>query len=166
MVERELGRGSMDNSRITVGQVLVSSMLSGHSSSPGLDAARSCLVMRAGALPTRGVSRARSRPDCGDVSNGPFVLQGGGLFRSRMVLTGHFDWLLGPFWAPSRACRSWRGGSAPEPGCWGRPGQLRATPSNPNGDAGEVPGRGCPQNSWVRPMAHPRTSGTPGSEMP
>ena len=63
-------RGRKDNARISVRQVLVFSMLSGHSSSPGLDAARSCLVMRAGALPTKGVSRARSRPDCGDVSNG------------------------------------------------------------------------------------------------
>ena len=56
-----------DNARITVRQVLVSSMLSGHSSSPGLDAARSRLVMRANALQTKRVSRARSRPDCRDV---------------------------------------------------------------------------------------------------
>eukprot|EP00959_Pyramimonas_sp_CCMP1952_P117144 2448576-Pyramimonas_sp.AAC.1 len=71
----------------------------GHFSSPGLDEARSCLVMRAGALPTKGVSRARSRPDFEDVSNGPLVLRGGGVYGavwSSLATSLGFWGCLGP----------------------------------------------------------------------
>ena len=58
-------------------------------------------------------------------------------FQSRMVLVGHFGLLLGLFLTPrGLALLGWRGAGHLSPG------------------AGEVPRRGCPQKSSVRPMAH------------
>ena len=166
-------RRRKENDRITVRRVLVLLMLSGHSSSPGLGAARSCLVIRASTLPTKDISLASSRPDCVDVLNGPFVLAGGRVsFQSCMVLAGHFCWLWGLFWTPSRACLGCRGRRAPEPGCPVRRGQPRATPANPTavpwrcrGGAAFKRARCAP---WPIEALARFTSdilGTPGSEM-